>query len=82
MMLQTEYPRGAAPGLDGVHDDERDAEPNCEADGHGYELQRGVEAGEVRVRRAGRLLRGELQQAAVREARRDLEEHAGDLGRR
>ena len=60
---------------------EGDAQANRQADSHGNELERGLEAGEVGLVRGrpGLLLLHEREQAAVRKARGQLEQDAGDL---
>ena len=78
---EREHARRAPPRGDRVNEHERDAEPDGEPDRDGDELERGLEAGEVRLGRgrARLLLRDEGEEPAVRQARRQLEEDAGDL---
>ena len=72
---QREEPGGAPPRRDRVYKHERDAEADGESDGDRNELERGLEAGEVGLVRGrpGLLLLHEREEAAVREARGQLE---------
>lgn len=62
-----------------MHHHKADPQPNRQANGHRYELQRCLEAGEIGRGGACRLLRGKGKEAAVPEPGGQLEENPGDL---